>query len=44
MMGFSPDGQHLLSIGNDHNHSLAIYHWRNNILLISANIDHTNVL
>ena len=43
-VGFSPDGSKLLSIGEDDDHSLAVYEWQNNMLLCSAKVDKDAVL
>ncbi len=36
---FSPNGVYLLSIGEDDNHSLAIYDWVNNRLIATSKVD-----
>jgi len=38
VLKFSPNGQKLLSIGNDDNHSVAIYDWQNGTQ-VNAKVD-----
>ena len=41
---FTPQGDYLLSIGQDDDNSLAVYDWRKSLLLCTAKVDKTNVL
>jgi len=43
-MSFSPNSLKLLTFGDDVNHSLAIYDWKNNILLATSMVDRNKVI
>ena len=43
LIRFSPDGSKLFTFGQDDDNSLAVYDWKNNILLATAKVDKTNV-
>ena len=43
-VGFSPDGSLLLSVGEDSDHSLAVYDWKHKRLVCSSKVDKERVL
>ena len=43
-LGFSPNGELLLSVGQDDDHSLAVYDWKNKRQVCSAKVDKDLVL
>ena len=43
MLKFSPNGNNLLSIGSDQDHSLAIYEWSTSRLVTTCKIDKSEV-
>lgn len=43
-VGFSPDGKFLLSIGEDDDHSLAVYEWQTNRMVCNSKVEKEPVL
>lgn len=40
---FSPDGRLLATMGADDHHGLAVYDWKNSVLLCTTRLEHTQI-